>query len=57
MEQSGLCSATLLYIHSLIGVREEKRWKMCEKQEILRKWLVGYSKICYHRERKKEEVV
>jgi len=32
MEQSPLCSATLLYIHSLIGVREEKRWKMCEKE-------------------------
>ena len=31
MEQSPLCYAALKYMHSLIGVREKKRWKKCEK--------------------------
>ncbi len=30
MEQSPLCYAALKYIHSLIGEREEKRWKKSE---------------------------
>src|SRR2546425_2603594 len=32
MQQSPLCYAALEYIHSLIGAREEKRGKQCEKE-------------------------
>ena len=32
MEQSPLCYAALEYIHSLLGAREKKRGKKCEKE-------------------------
>ena len=32
MEQSPLCYAALVYIHSLSGAREKKRGKRCEKE-------------------------
>jgi len=46
MEQSPLCYAALEYIHSLLGAREEKRRKKCEKKgEELKMFLSSFHRF------------